>query len=212
MHGPPLVAWLLVSLSAAAAAVCLVRRESGDEALTGAGMAVMAVPVSVADPWSWSAPLLAAVYAVAAARTLLPARHRPAHRLHHSVCSAAMVYMAVAMAGAGHAGHGGMAGMAAMSGTPGTSGHEGHTAGVPVLTGLFLLYFAAYALRAGTLLVAAPAPGVSPGVSPAGGVPLGPVTGPRRRAPGAAPAYAPEVTVACRVSMALGMIAMLLAM
>jgi hypothetical protein len=204
MHGPPLVAWLLVALSVAAAAACLVRREAGDEALMGAGMAVMAVPMSVLDPWPWGAAPFAAVFAGATVRALLRARHRRGHHLHHAVCSAAMVYMAVAMAGAGasHTGH---------------AGHAGHAAaGLPVLTGLLLAYFAAYALRAGMLLVAAPAPGGrisaaaatagGPGSGPAG--PLGsgvPASAGRRR-------HAPEVAIACRVSMALGMLAMLLAL
>jgi hypothetical protein len=192
MHGPPLVAWLLVVLSAAAATTCLVRREAGDEALMGAGMAVMAVPMSVFDPWSWGAPLFAAVYTVAALRALLLTGHRPGHHLHHSVCSAAMVYMAVIMARSGpmHAGH---------------ADHAGHeTVGVPALTGLLLLYFTGYALRTGMRLVAAPA--YRPLIS-------GPAAGPGSVATVAAPrGYAPQVAIACRVSMALGMLAMLLAL
>lgn len=184
MHGPPLVAWLLVVLSAGAAATCLVRREAGDEALMGTGMAVMSVPLSVFDPPPWITPLFAVVFALAAVRGLLLTRHRPGHHLHHSVCSAAMVYVAVAMADTG----------------PAAVGHLSHTdhagAGTPLLTGLLLLYFAGYVLRAGMRLVAVPAarPLISTG---SGTVPV---------------RYAPEVAVACRVSMALGMFAMLLAL
>lgn len=184
MHGPLLVAWLLVVLSTAAAVTCVLRRESADEALTGAGMAVMAVPLSVADPWSWSAPLFAVVYAMAAVRALLLVRRRGGHHLHHSVCSAAMVYMAVAMARAGSGAH---------------VGHAAHAgAGTALLTGPLLLYFAGYVLRQGMLLVAVPA-AHGPLMSGAAGT-----------AAAVAPGRAPEVAVACRVTMALGMFAMLL--
>jgi hypothetical protein len=128
------------------------------------------------------------------------------------MCSAAMVYMAVAMAGHGSA----------------HAGHAGHgAAGTPLLTGLLLLYFAGYVLRMG-VLVAVPAygglisgaggsagsamsaagPGAVAGVasaaifgSPAGSA--GPAAGRVRLR------HAPEVAVACRVAMALGMFAML---
>jgi hypothetical protein len=192
MHGPVLVAWLLVALSAAAALSCLVRAEDRDEAVMGAGMAVMALPVSVLDPRPWGAPVFAVVYAGAALRAVLPGGHCTGHRLHHLVCSAAMVYMAVATARAAPAG----TGHAMAMGTGGA-----------VPTGLFLLYFAGYVLRTGVRLAVVPAPAPArliPG--PAGSA--GPVPGP------AAPRlrHAPEVAVACRVSMALAMVAMLLMM
>lgn len=178
MHGPPLVAWLLVALSTAAAISCLVRREARHEALMGVGMAVMAVPLTVLDPPRWIAPALAVVYALAAIRSLMPGRGT-GHRLHHAVCAGAMVYMAVAMAG---------------SAGPHAE-HAHHTAaGVPLLTGVLLLYFAGYVLRAGTRLVAVPVhAGLTADVP--GPVPL---------------RHAPEVAAACRVSMALAMLAMLL--
>jgi hypothetical protein len=179
MHGPPLVAWLLVALSAAAAVSCLVRNEARDEAVMGVGMAVMAVPLSVFDPRPWAAPVFTVVYGLTALHAMLPGGRDTGHRLHHVVCSAAMVYMAVAMAGAGPAG-------------------SGHTmrmgGGTPVLTGLLLLYFAGYVLRTGVRLVMVPAH--------AGLISGGPGTVRLR--------HAPEVAVACRVSMALGMFAMLL--
>ena len=107
MGEPLLVAWLLVALSAASAASCLARAKDRGEAVMGAGMAVMAVPASVLDPHRWVAPVFAVVYAAAALRALLPGTHAAGHRVHHVVCSAAMVYMAVAMAqappGGGHA-------------------------------------------------------------------------------------------------------------
>jgi len=187
--GPPLVAWLLVALSAASAAACLLREEARDEAVMGAGMAVMAVPLSVPHTRPWVVPVFAVVYALAALRALLPSRPGGGHRVHHVVCSGAMVYMAVAMAS---------------SGSP-DSGGSGHTmrmgAGTPVLTGLLLLYFTGYVLRTGLRVTAPARPGETPGA----------ISG---AAPGAGGAVrlraAPEVAVACRVSMALGMLAMLL--
>jgi hypothetical protein len=234
MHGPPLVAWLLVALSAAAAAACVLRGRSRQEALTAAGMAAMAVPLSVADPWRWAAPAFAAVFACTVLHTLATPSAHAGHRTHHLVCSASMVYMALAMSWptSGHAGH------------PGHAMHGG--AGVPLLTAALLLYFAAYVVRMGARLVTtdlsvpgaaatAPRPEPSPGLavlsmprtvaasllSPAPGAPIsgrgGPGGGcvPARTGAGAGgPAtvrlrHAPEVVAACRVSMALAMFAML---
>ncbi|MFD3455573.1 DUF5134 domain-containing protein [Streptomyces sp. NPDC058691] len=196
MHGPPLVAWLLVALGAATGAYCLVRTRPGcpgaarkereereersvarAEALMGVGMAVMAVPVSVLDQPSWAAAVLALVFGVAAVRSLLLARHHAHHR-HHAVGAAAMVYMAAAMEGAGgsaHAGHGAM--------------------GAPLLTGLLLVYFAVYVLAAGVRLVS---------------VPVASATGAAGATRAVAVRHAPELASACRVSMAIGMFAMLL--
>ncbi|WP_431949138.1 DUF5134 domain-containing protein [Actinacidiphila sp. bgisy167] len=196
MHGPPLVAWLLVVLGAATGAYCLfrtrrgcpgtgpdVRRVARAEALMGLGMAVMAVPVSVLAPPLWVSAAFGLVFGVAAVRALLLARHG-AHHLHHAVGAGAMVYMAVAMAEAGAAGAAGAA-------------HAGHTpAGSPAATGLLLVYFAVYVLAAGVRLVSVPATVAAAGTAAAGGgVPVG---------------HAPELASACRVSMAIGMFAMLL--
>lgn len=197
MHGPPLVAWLLVVLGTATGAYCLfrtrrgcpgtgpdVRRVARAEALMGMGMAVMAVPVSVLDPPRWAAAAFGVVFGAAAVRALLLARH-DAHHLHHAVGAGAMVYMAVAMAEAGAAG------------AAGGAVHAGHTpAGTPATTGLLLAYFAIYVLAAGVRLVAAPAAVTAAGAASAGSVV--PV------------AHAPELASACRVSMAIGMFAMLL--
>ncbi|MFI0943454.1 DUF5134 domain-containing protein [Streptomyces sp. NPDC021020] len=182
MHGPPVVAWLLVALSAATALSCVLRREARAEALLGTGMALMAVPLSVYEPPRWSTAVLAAVFAGAAVHALRPSAHRAtAHRMHHSVCAGAMVYMAAATAGASQA----------------HSGHAGHAAGAamgtPLLTGLLLAYFAGYVLRAGTRLVAVAGLAAPPG----GAIRL---------------RHAPEVAAACRVAMAMGMFAMLLTM
>jgi hypothetical protein len=89
-------------------------------------------------------------------------------------------------------GAGAMAYMAvAMLPGPGTgtaAGHAGHMpGGVPLLTGLLLAYFTVYVLAAGVRLVSVPVPVAS--------VPV---------------VAAPELAAACRVSMAIGMLAMLL--
>ena len=178
MHGPALVAWLLVALSAAAAASCLLRREARDEALVAVGMAVMAVPLSVFDPPRWGPGTLAVVFAAVTVHALRPSGPRTAHRMHHSLCAAAMVYMAAAMAGAGPA-------------HTAQGAHAGHASvGTPLLTGVLLVYFAGYVLRAGTRLVATAGPH-----PPGGAIRL---------------RHAPEVAAACRVAMALAMFAMLL--
>ncbi|MGQ4416955.1 DUF5134 domain-containing protein [Streptomyces sp. SAS_269] len=183
MHGPGSPAWLLVALCAATGAYCLLRmrsgveeqrRAAGGEALMGFGMAAMAVPATVFSPPGWAWPLYAAVFAAAALRALWAARTGP-HHLHHLVGTAAMVYMSLAMA-ASPASH-----------------HHAHTgAGVPLVTGLLLLYFTGYVLLAGARLV--------PSAVPAGG------------AAGVRWGDRPELARACRLSMGIGMVAMLLTM
>ncbi|MFK0156240.1 DUF5134 domain-containing protein [Streptomyces sp. NPDC090499] len=180
MHGPASPGWLLVALCAATGAYCLLRmrstvreqrRAAGGEALMGFGMAVMAVPATVFTPPVWAWPLYAAVFGAAALRALWSARSSP-HHLHHLVGAAAMVYMAVAMAAA-----------------PGAHHHGG--AGVPLVTGLLLLYFTGYVLLSGARLV--------PVAVTAGTTALG--WGDR-----------PELARACRLTMGIGMVAMLLAL
>ncbi|MFG2958052.1 DUF5134 domain-containing protein [Streptomyces sp. NPDC048291] len=180
MHGPASPGWLLVALCAATGAYCLLRmrssvreqrRAAGGEALMGFGMAVMAVPATVFTPPGWAWPLYAAVFGAAALRALWSARSSP-HHLHHLVGAAAMVYMAVAMAAA-----------------PG--GHHHGGAGVPLVTGVLLLYFTGYVLLSGARLV--------PVAVNAGTAALR--WGDR-----------PELAQACRLSMGIGMVAMLLAL
>ncbi|NEW76805.1 DUF5134 domain-containing protein [Streptomyces rhizosphaericus] len=198
MHGPPLIGWLLVALCAATGGYCLSqmrgeppgpgRRIAGAEALMGWGMAVMAVPSTVLDPRPWGPPAFVAVFAVAAVRALLPVPHGvgpPGHRLHHTVGALAMVYMALAM----------------MVGTTGGHHHTGETVpgrmagGVPLLTGVLLVYFAVYVVRSGLRLV----PMTDGAVDAAGAGP-----------PGAGWSRRPELRHACRLSMGIGMFAMLL--
>jgi hypothetical protein len=178
VHGPASPGWLLVALCAATGAYCLLRmrshveeqrRAAGGEALMGFGMAVMAVPAAVFSPPSWAWPAYAAVFGAAALRALWAAR-TSAHHLHHVVGAAAMVYMALVMAATPqhHAGHGG-------------------PSGVPLVTGVLLLYFTGYVLLSGVRLAPAAAGGGSVG------------WGDR-----------PEVARACRLSMGIAMVAMLI--
>ncbi|MER7790601.1 DUF5134 domain-containing protein [Streptomyces sp. NPDC097640] len=201
MHGPSLAGWLLVALCAATGSYCLLRmrgeppglprRAAGAEALMGWGMAVMAVPAAALDPRPWGPPVLAAVFAVAAVRALLPARRGGedlGHHLHHAVGALAMVYMALAMAVGSPAGAHGHAGHGAEGRAPG---------GVPPLTGVLLAYFAVYVVWSATRRLV-PAATVTAGAG-AGGEPGRPAWSRR-----------PELADACRLSMAIGMSAMLL--
>ncbi|MEU8888584.1 DUF5134 domain-containing protein [Streptomyces sp. NPDC048442] len=184
--------WLLVALCGVTSAYCLLRMRSGPradrgvaggEALMGLGMAVMAVPAAVFAPPDWSWAVYAAVFGAAALRALWWVRGgvRGSHHLHHLIGSAAMVYMAVAMApgpgaGGGHAEHGSVA-----------------AGGVPLLTGVLLAYYVGYVLRAGARLIPLPAAATPSGTTLTWGA-------------------RPELALACRLSMALGMFTMLLAL
>ncbi|MFD4545159.1 DUF5134 domain-containing protein [Streptomyces sp. NPDC058466] len=181
MHGPASPGWLLVVLCAATGAYCLLRmrspfeeqrRTAGGEALMGFGMAAMAVPAAVATPPRWTWLAYAAVFGASAVRTLWASRTGP-HHLHHLMGAVAMVYMATTMAAApGHHHHGG--------------------AGVPLLSGVLLLYFSGYVLRSGVRLLPLTASATAP---------ASPETlnwGDR-----------PELSQACRLSMGIAMLAML---
>ena len=178
MHGPASPGWLLVVLCAATGAYCLLRmrspveeqrRAAGGEALMGFGMAAMAVPAAVATPPRWAWLAYAALFAAAAVRALWGTRTGP-HHLHHLVGAFAMVYMAGVMAASpGHHGHGG--------------------SGVPLVTGMLLLYFASYVLRSGVRLM-----------------PVAAVAGDTRTVGWG---DRPELSQACRLSMGIAMLAML---
>ncbi|WP_371582554.1 DUF5134 domain-containing protein [Streptomyces sp. NBC_01314] len=182
MHGPVSPGWLLVALCAMTGGYCLLRMRSaveeqrlaaGGEALMGFGMAAMAVPAAAVAPPRWAWFTYAVVFGAAAARALWSAR-TSAHHLHHLVGALAMVYMAAVMVASPGGGHGG--------------------AGLPLVTGVLLVYFAGYVLWAGARLMPVPA---SVGA---------------RVPPGRAPGWGdrPELARACRLSMGIGMFAMLL--
>ncbi|MEU9302462.1 DUF5134 domain-containing protein [Streptomyces sp. NPDC048269] len=169
--------WLLVLLCAVSGAYCLgqVRRSGGGaagEAVMGFGMALMAVPFGARD--GWQALVLGLVFCAAAVHAVWMLRGG-VHHAHHLVGSLAMAYMALTAA-AGY----------------------GHGAGLPLVTGALLLYFAGYVLLGGARLVTAGG-GARPVATAAGG----PSPGPRRAA---------ELTRACRLAMGMGMLAMLLTM
>ncbi|MFI8521997.1 DUF5134 domain-containing protein [Streptomyces sp. NPDC085481] len=202
MHGPGPSGWLLVALCAAGGAYCLLRmrrsagrerRAAGSEAVMGFGMAAMALPAAALTPPGWVPPLYAGVFGLAAVYGLAGAVRRGGdhlHHLHHLVGSLAMVYMAVAMA-------------AAPPPASTAEGHAGHaaagTGGIPVVTGVLLAYYGVYVLRSGTRLVPVAVQAVPAGPARSAGVPAG-----------GAFAVLPELTLVCRLSMALAMLAMLL--
>lgn len=209
MGGPPLVCWLLVLIGAATGVSCLLRSGAGAapgseerrvaraEGAKGLGMALMAVPGSVLDQRPWGAPLFAVVFGAMAlwSVALLRRGGHAAHHVHLSVGAASMVYMALATAAA--PGGTTMAGMRGMD-----SGRMG----IPAVTGLLLGYFAVYTLWAGIRMLPAPAPGATP-VGAGGG---NAVVGGSGRGGGLL--ATPEVAAACRVSLGIGMFAMLLTM
>jgi hypothetical protein len=218
MHAPLLVSWLLVAVCTASGAYCVLRARSRTparratargEALMGFGMAAMAVPAAVAVPPGWVWLLYAGVFTVSAlvsGGAVALRRGRSGHHLHHLLGMLAMVYMAWVMAAA-PVDHAGMSGMTSMTGA--------EPAGSAPVTGLLLLYFAGYVLWAGARLM----PGtLAPG---AGGTGTGgPGTALPRTAPRSAPtaplgsglrwSERPELALACRLSMATAMLAMLL--
>lgn len=172
MHGSSMSGWLLMALSAATGAYCLLRMRStsqqartaaGGEAVMGFGMAAMALPAAMGTLPGWGWTVLAAVFAAGGLRALWQLRSS-AHHLHHLVGSLAMVYMALTMtAGMAPGGaHGGAMDDGAMSG--GSMEHASHPAGgIPLLTGALLAYYAVYVLRTGATLV--PAVSVATGVA-----------------------------------------------
>ncbi|MFI6063093.1 DUF5134 domain-containing protein [Streptomyces sp. NPDC051286] len=194
MHGPAMSDWLLMTLCGVTGAYCLLRMRSGTEeerrtaraeAVMGFGMAAMAAPAAVFPPPVWGWAVYVVLFGGAALRALWFAR-RKGHHLHHLVGSLAMVYMALAMApGSSAAAHS----------VPGA--HRGHqmaqvSSGVPLLTGMLLVYYAAYVLRSGTRLIPVAA--------------TGPAEGPTGGGWGARP----ELALACRLTMGIAMFAMLL--
>lgn len=207
MHGGALAGWLLMALCAVSGAYCLLRTRTGTpqerqtargEALMGFGMAAMALPAAVLTLPEWSWAVYGAVFGAAALRALWAARGGAHHHLHHLVGSLAMVYMAVTMApGAAGAGAGGHAGHGAAAGGAG---------GVPLLTGVLLVYYALYVLRSAGHLIPA-GTGVA---SFAGGSAEGVVRGGGGGVVSGAAGGGAELTMACRLTMGIAMFAMLL--
>lgn len=184
MHGPVSSGWLLVALCAATGAYCLLRMRSHvvEQRRAAGGEALMGFGM--------------AVMAVPAAVFTPPAWAWPAYA---AVFGAAGLHaLWAARTGARHLHHligaGAMVYMAVtMAASAGQGPGHGHGgSGVPLLTGSLLLYFVAYVLATGVRLVPAAA-----------------VTGCGR---GAGWGDRPELARACRLSMGIAMVAMLLTM
>ncbi|MFI6844166.1 DUF5134 domain-containing protein [Kitasatospora sp. NBC_00085] len=197
MHGPVLVSWLLALLTAAAGGYCLTRLRRSPCAGGPATGRLHAYESNAAE-----ALMGFGMAAMAVSGSAVPA---PVWALVFGAPAAAFLLAAVwagpdTPARRAHRLHHAIGGLAmtymalAMGAA---SGHGGHhhaaSAGTPLLTGALLLYFGGYSLWAGTRLLATPTGG-PPGA--AGGA-------------GAATAGLPQ---ACRLSMGIGMFAMLLTM
>ncbi|MFF7754250.1 DUF5134 domain-containing protein [Streptomyces sp. NPDC007971] len=183
MHGSTSPAWLLVALCAATGAYCLLRMRSGVEEQRRAAGGEALMGFGMA------------VMAVPATAFTPPGWAWP---LYAAVFGAAALRtLWAARSGPHHLHHlvgtGAMVYMSlAMAASP-TSHHHVHTgAGEPLVTGALLLYFTGYVLVSGARLV--------PAAAPAGGT-VAPRWGDR-----------PELARACRLSMGIGMVAMLMTM
>ncbi|MFJ6072223.1 DUF5134 domain-containing protein [Streptomyces sp. NPDC093065] len=186
MHGPASSGWLLVALCAATGVYCLLRMRSGVEEQRSAagGEALMGFGM--------------AAMAVPAAVFTPPAWVWPAYAVVFGAAGLRALW--AARSGRHHLHH--LVGAAAMvymatvmTGSP-AHAHAHGTSGTPVLTGALLLYFTGYVLLTGVRLI--------PVVAVAGGG-----TGTAGR-PAAGWGDRPELARACRLSMAIGMLAMLL--
>ncbi|MDO0928965.1 DUF5134 domain-containing protein [Streptomyces sp. TG1A-8] len=182
MHGPDAPAWLLVALCAATGAYCLLRMRSGVEEQRRAAGGEALMGFGMA------------VMAVPATVFAPPAWAWP---LYAAVFGAAALRaLWTARASAHHLHH--VAGTSAMvymalvmAAPPASAGHHAHGgSGVPVVTGAFLLYFTGYVLLSGARLLPAATAGQ------AGTLRWG---------------DRPELARACRLSMGMGMVTMLLA-
>ncbi|WP_371103281.1 DUF5134 domain-containing protein [Streptomyces sp. PU_AKi4] len=184
MHGPVSSGWLLVALCAATGAYCLLRMRSHvvEQRRTAGGEALMGFGM--------------AVMAVPAAVFTPPVWAWPAYAVVFG--AAGLHALWAARTGARHLHHligaGAMVYMAVTMAASAGQGHgHGHGgSGTPLLTGALLLYFVAYVLATGVRLV-----------------PAATVTGGGR---GAGWGDRPELARACRLSMGIAMVAMLLTM
>lgn len=184
MHGPAASGWLLVALCTATGAYCLLRLRSGvEEQRRSAGdEALMGFGM--------------AAMAVPAAVYSPPQWAWPVYAAVFGAATLRALW--VARTGAHHLHHlVGAAAMvymaSAMALSPGSAGGHAHGgSGLPLITGALLLYFAGYVLLGGARLI--PVPAVAGGPRPTG-------WGDR-----------PELAQACRLSMGIAMVAMLIAL
>ncbi|GHH77362.1 DUF5134 domain-containing protein [Kitasatospora indigofera] len=235
MHGPAVLTWLLAALTATSGTYCLSRlrgpscerpgpgarrgvlshESAAAEALMGLGMAAMAVTGGIvpAAVWAWAFGLPGAWFLLAALAPRPAAERSPAHRptlpsaarpptvlpstaLGPAVPGRPLPHAAGphspaphAPAGRSHRLHHAIGALAmtymavAMAESP-AHGHHQAGAGLPLVTGGLLLYFGGYTLWAGSRLLGTP-----DGVPHTGSAGL------------------PQ---ACRLTMGIGMFAMLL--
>ncbi|WP_432053851.1 DUF5134 domain-containing protein [Streptomyces sp. bgisy022] len=182
MHGPASSGWLLVALCAATGAYCLLRMRSGVEEQRRAAGGEAVMGFGMA------------AMAVPATAFTPPSWAWPAFAVLFGATGLHALWAARRSVRHLHhlVGAGAMVHMSvAMAASPG--GHRPGGAGLPLLTGALLLYFTVYVLATGVRLIPVPAA--------AGAGPPGPGWGDR-----------PEVARACRLSMGLAMVAMLLMM
>ncbi|MEU1196411.1 DUF5134 domain-containing protein [Streptomyces sp. NPDC005813] len=180
MHGPASPGWLLVALCAATGAYCLLRmRSSVEEQRRTAG----------------GEALMGFGMAAMAVPAAVAAPPRWAWLVYTAVFGAAAVRALWTARSDPHHLHHLMGALAmvymavAMAVSPGSHGHHGGS-GIPLVTGALLLYFTAYVLRSGARLL-----------------PLGSTTAGSTRALGWGDR--PELSRACRLSMGIAMLAML---
>ncbi|ARP73468.1 DUF5134 domain-containing protein [Streptomyces pluripotens] len=188
MHGPVPAAWLLVALCAATGAYCLLRMRSSveEQRRAAGGEAVMGFGMAaMAVPAAVFAPPRWAwpVYASVFAGAALRAWWATRSSRHH-------LHHLVGSAA--------MVYMSVAMAISPPSAHQTHCdAGVPQVTGGLILYFTGYVLLSGARLVPTPAAPDRGGAGAAGSGGWG---------------DRPELAQACRLSMGIGMVTMLLAM
>jgi hypothetical protein len=182
VHGPVSVGWLLVALCAATGGYCLLRMRSavGEQRRTAGGEALMGFGM--------------AAMAVPAAAVAPPRWAWLAYTLVFGVAALRALWSARTSPHHLHHSVGALAMVhmgVAMAAAP-SGGHDG--AGLPMVTWVLLLYFACYVLWAGAGLIPV-------AVVVGARVPVSRTRGWRDR---------PELARACRLSMGIGMLAMLL--
>ncbi|MFC5955000.1 DUF5134 domain-containing protein [Streptomyces pratens] len=189
MHGPAASGWLLVALCAATGAYCLLRMRSSveEQRRTAGGEALMGFGM--------------AAMAVPAAAFTPPSWAWTVYAVVFG--TAGLHALWAARAGTRHLHHplgaGAMVYMAvAMAASPGAGqGHPHGSSGTPLLTGVLLLYFTGYVLVTGVRLVPVAAAAGNPAPRAGGFSGWG---------------DRPELARACRLSMGIAMVAMLLTM
>ncbi|MFD5462420.1 DUF5134 domain-containing protein [Kitasatospora sp. NPDC127059] len=188
MHGPTLVNWLLALLTATAGASCLTRLRHSPCATTTPG-AGRAHPSLTRESDAAEALMGLGMAAMAVTGATVPAAVWAG--LFGLPAAAFLLAALYAPAGRAHRLHHAVGALAmtymalAMTASPGGH-HHAAALGTPLLTGALLLYFGGYSLWAGARLLH----------TPAGTLALGTAGLPR----------------ACRLTMGIGMFAMLLAM